>query len=296
MTSDILHAAEHFVSRNARLLDRHRFAFHFHNGPAEPVRTVLDAYRNVDGGYGNGLEPDLRGHGSQPRAVEFALRVLDELGPLPRELATEAGTYLTSVTRSNGGVPPVLPTVRHTEAAPWWRDHADFSGTLAPTAAIAGLLHKHHVSHSWRDRATAFSWTHIRGLRWTDPEEAIAVCTFLQHAPNRPRAKAEFARLAPRIRAVIELDPYASGHVHTPLDIAVHPGHIARQLFTDAEIGAHLDALLTSQDTDGGWHFTWDTWCPAATPEWRGAVTLQRLLTLRAYGRISENLGDPRAV
>src|SRR5690625_6631943 len=88
VTWDSFRAAEHFTMRNARLLDRHRFDFLFQAGSAENVRAALAAYRNIDGGYGNGLDPDLRGHASQPVAVELALRLLDELGPLSQPLAT----------------------------------------------------------------------------------------------------------------------------------------------------------------------------------------------------------------
>ncbi|WP_184080231.1 prenyltransferase [Nocardiopsis mwathae] len=286
MTKDQLRSAEHFIARNARLIDRHRYAFHFTCGPADPILAALDSYRNVDGGYGNGLEPDLRGHGSQPVAVETALRYLDELGRIDRDTTADVCRYLTSITHANGGVPNVLPSVRHTEAAPWWRETDDFSGTLTPTASIAGILHKHHAAHPWRDRATAFCWTRIAGLHWTEPIEAMAICTFLQHVADRPRADAEFERLAPMIRAVIELDPDATGHVHTPLDLATTPTHIARRLFTDAEIEKHLDALTRQQQDDGGWPINWETWVDTVTSDWRGIISIQRLTTLRAYGRI----------
>ncbi|MBB4931034.1 hypothetical protein F4561_001854 [Lipingzhangella halophila] len=283
---EALHAAEHFVMRNARLIDRHRFAFHFQSGPAHPIRTVLDAYRNVDGGYGNGLEPDLRGHGSQPVAAEVALRYLDEIGTMPTPILDGICTYLTSVSDDDGGVPCVLPSARHTEAAPWWREYSDFSGGLNPTAAIAGLLHKHHISHPWRDHATAFCWSRVSSMRWTDPYEAMAVCTFLQHAANQQRARQEIDRIAPMITAVIESDPAATGHVHKPLDLVTSPDHIARRLFADSEIEEHLDALEQEQQDDGGWPLSWQNWTESTTPEWRGIVTLRRLLTLRAHGRL----------
>ncbi|WP_067971151.1 prenyltransferase [Nocardiopsis trehalosi] len=286
VTSEALRTAEHFISRNARLLDRLRFAYHFQSGPTGPVLTALDCYRNIDGGYGNGLDPDLRGHGSQPLAVETALRLLDELGPLPRDTAASACRYLTGVARPDGGVPPVLPSARHTDAAPQWHDADDFTGALRPTAALAGLLHKHHACGPWRDRATAFSWTRIGALHWTDPEEAIAVCTFLQHVPDRPRADAELTRLRPMIRAVIDLDPDSTGPVHHPLDIADHPDHIARRIFTDAEIEAHLDALERAQLPDGGWDTPLSTWTPTAHTERRAMTTVRNLLVLRAYGRL----------
>src|SRR5690606_37910934 len=78
-----LDAAERFVRRDARLLDRHRFAHQFRGGPAGAVVAALVPYANPDGGFGNALEPDLRGAASQPEAVAVALRVLDELAPAP---------------------------------------------------------------------------------------------------------------------------------------------------------------------------------------------------------------------
>ncbi|KUP98567.1 prenyltransferase [Thermobifida cellulosilytica] len=284
---DTLHAAEHFVARNARLLDRYRYAHHFQSEPPHAARAVLDAHRNVDGGYGNALDPELRGHGSQPLATALALRLLDELGALPADTARAACRYLTSVTRPDGGVPPVLPAVRHTEAAPWWREHRDFASALNPTATIAGLLHKHRVTDPWRDRASAFCWSRISALNWTDPEEADAVCTFLQYAPDQERARAELARLAPMIRAVVPLDPAAQGRAHTPLDLARRPDDLARTLFTDAEIDAHLDALQAAQQPDGGWPLR-RPWAAGPDAERRGALTVSRLLTLRAYGRLPQ--------
>ncbi|WP_131098232.1 prenyltransferase [Streptomonospora litoralis] len=290
VTPEALRSAEHFISRNARLIDRHRFAYHFRSGPAEPIHSALESYRNLDGGFGNGLEPDLRGHGSQPAAVAVALHYLDELGTIPADVADGINRYLTSVTHENGGVPPVLPTARHTEAAPHWREAEDFRGALDPTAALVGLMHRHRICHTWRDRATAFCWTRIGALRWTRPEESIAVCTFLQHVPDRERAEQEFDRLAPAIRAVIETDPAAGGHVHKPLDLVSRPDHIARRLFSDDEIEAHLDALCDAQGDDGGWDITWDSWAPSARNEWRGMLTVRHLKTLRDYGRLSADV------
>ncbi|GAA1777788.1 hypothetical protein GCM10009834_40870 [Streptomonospora arabica] len=290
VTPEALRSAEHFISRNARLIDRHRFAYLFRSGSAAPIRSALESYRNVDGGYGNGLEPDLRGHGSQPAAVVVALRYLDELGAVPRDIADGIGRYLTSIARDSGGVPPVLPTARHTEAAPAYRETHDFAGALDPTATLVGLMHRHRICHAWRDRATAFCWTRIAALRWTDPDEAIAVCTFLENVPDRRRAETEFQRLAPAIRAVIETDPAAAGHVHRPLDLAGRPDHIARRLFTDEEISAALDGLLNRWRSDGGWDITWDSWAVSARNEWRGLLTVRHLKTLRDYGRLSADV------
>src|SRR4051795_8969823 len=75
-----LDAAARFIWTNARLVERHRFAHLFQDGPPERVAEALRPYQNSDGGFGNALEPDLRTPTSQPIAVNSALEDLDEAG------------------------------------------------------------------------------------------------------------------------------------------------------------------------------------------------------------------------
>src|SRR5579859_7912749 len=104
-----LPAAEHFIWSAARLVDRHRYALLFADGPAEPVVEALRGYRNPDGGFGHGLEPDLRGPGSQPTPTLYALEILNEAGAADGELARSARAWIASVAEQDGGVPNVLP-------------------------------------------------------------------------------------------------------------------------------------------------------------------------------------------
>src|SRR4051812_35559856 len=76
--ADAIAAAEAFLAAHARVLDRRRFERLFAGGDAAPVRDAVAAYRNPDGGFGQGLEPDGRGPGSQPAAAQLALRILHE--------------------------------------------------------------------------------------------------------------------------------------------------------------------------------------------------------------------------
>ena len=52
--------AAEFISVNARPLERARFDYHFASGPISDVLTQLEAFQNNDGGFGHGIEPDLR--------------------------------------------------------------------------------------------------------------------------------------------------------------------------------------------------------------------------------------------
>ena len=58
--------ARGFIYRNARPLEFARWRYHFENGSAKDVLSVLTAYQNLDGGFGHGLEADALNPGSSP--------------------------------------------------------------------------------------------------------------------------------------------------------------------------------------------------------------------------------------
>jgi hypothetical protein len=288
--TDLLDAAAGFVWRTARLLDRHRFAHLFLDGDRAPVLAALAAYQNPDGGFGNALEPDLRGPASQPEPVEVAFGVLDEVDAMDHPMVAAACDWLVTATTPDGGVPFVLPSAAEHPRAPWWETQPDPPANLVPTAAIAGLLHKHRVAHPWLEGATDYSWRAIDAMAGTSPYEVRAVLPFLDHVPDRDRAEAAFSRVGALTldQGLVALDPAATGEVHTPLDYAPTPDTMARRLFDDDVIAAHLDHLVASQQPDGGWNVSFPAWTEAAGLEWRAWATVHNLTVLRAYGRLGQ--------
>ncbi|GII66817.1 hypothetical protein Skr01_69020 [Sphaerisporangium krabiense] len=284
--ADILERAEEFLWRNARLVDRLRFEHLFRGGGRELPVAAVRAYQNSDGGFGNALEPDLRGPGSQPEPTSLALQMLDELGATGDPAVPKALDYLASITRPDGGVPFVLPSSRRYPHGPWWRTEDDPPGTLVATANVVGILYKNGIRHSWTEPATEFCWRELERLTGTWPYEARSFIPFLDYVPDRDRAEAVFERVGKLILQVVEFDPDAEGEVHRPLDFAPRPDTIARRLFGDDVIEKHLDALAAAQKDDGGWTFDWQIWTPVTEPEWRGWVTVRALKTLRAYDRL----------
>jgi hypothetical protein len=156
------------------------------------------------------------------------------------------------------------------------------------TGQIAGTLHARGVKHPWLDGATDLLWRRIDDLDDPGPYGFRGVLKFLQHVPDRGRAEQAFERVGrlPFERDMVALDPDAEGEVHTPLDFAPNPDSIARRLFDEATIEAHLDHLAGGQADDGGWTFNWLAWSPVAASEWRGSITVDALHTLRANGRL----------
>jgi hypothetical protein len=287
MSKPDIEAATQFLAANARILDRRRFECLFCGGSAAAVRDAVTAYRNPDGGFGHGLEPDLRDPASQAAAIEIALGILDECGAWDDDLVARACDWLQANAPAEGGAAAVLPTVAGWPHAPWWVPEPGGPASLIQTGQVAGTLQARGVTHPWLERATDVMWSGIESLQTLTPYDARGVTRFLDHVPDRQRAIHELERIAPLLAAVVTLDPDAPGETHSPLDLAPLPGSIARSLFSDEVIAAHLDHLAAGQRDDGGWTFNWPAWSPAAELDWRGFITVTALATLRANARLA---------
>jgi hypothetical protein len=292
MTSPDIQAAEQFLAANARVIERRRFERLFRGGDAGPVRDAVAAYRNPDGGFGHALEPDGRCPGSQPLAMDFALRVLLETGAWDTALADGACGWLAAHAPAGGGAVFVDPSIEGWPHAPWWVPEEGGPASLICTGLLAGTLHAAAAqagggTHPWLSQATELLWARIDALAGVGPYDMRALCWFLDHVPDRDRARAAMEKIGPMLLdpGMVALDPETPGEVHFPLDFAPLPGSLARGLFDQQVIDAGLDHLAAAQQADGSWTFNWMAWSPAAEREWRGHMTVDALRLLRANGR-----------
>jgi hypothetical protein len=289
--------AGRFLWMSGRVLEQRRFEFLFGGatGPAG-VLTALDAYRSQDGAYAFGLEPDVRGPAAQPISIPSALRILAESGSLHGARAAAICDWLTDNTAADGGVPAVLPSLRPYPRPPWLAISDAPAGDLLAAGQIAGPLQGAGVEHPWLDTATGFCRHAIEHLEQTHPYEAEAAVAFLDGTPDRTWAGREARRLGELVRdqRIVLLDPdhpeharlspgYAPGEYHLPHDFAPRPDSVARAWFNAAEMDRSLRQLADGQQEDGGWPIRWARWSPTSEAESRPAVTLEALLTLRAY-------------
>ena len=288
MTSPDIEAAERFLAANARVLEKRRFERLFAGGEAAPVRDAVAAYRNPDGGFGHALEPDTRSPGSQPLATDFALRALLEDGAWDAALAEGACEWLAANAPAGGGVVFVTESSKDWPHAPWMVPEDGQPASLITTGLLAGTLYAggSRGTRGWT-RPPDLLWSRIDALASIGPYDMRALLWFLEHVPDRDRARAAVARIGPMIfeEKLVALDPATEGEVHFPLDFAPLPGSIARPLFDPAVIEANLDHMAAAQRDDGGWMFNWMAWSPAAERDWRGHVTVEALRILRANGR-----------
>lgn len=294
MDNSVLSNAKDFIYRHARLIDRRRYEYWFEGGSGEAVIRALAAYQNEDGGFGNALEPDIRCPYSQPVPAEVALMTMLEVNQFDETVFRKLIGYLQSITKPDGGLPFVHPNIAEYPHAPWWEPSRDRMPTMNPTGNIIGLLYKQTydptvVNEDWFVKCVDYIWRTLEQEQAPDGyHEALQWLGFLTHTPERERAIPYLAKLDAWLSqpGVIELDVHAAGYVQKVLDYAPTPDSYARKFISEEMVQTHLDALIAEQQADGGWPISWPTVSPVVEWEWRGTLTVDRLKTLRAYGRL----------
>ena len=282
-----LDAARTFVYRNGRVLDRRLFAAVFEGAPAEGVVEALRAYRNHDGGFGHGLEPDKRVPTSNPLDTETAFEAMDIAGHVDRALVLGACDFLASKADATGLVPLVFDDMLEHPHAEHWDQIPRVPG-VNPTAGLAALLWKWDVDHPWRDAATAGCWKVIEHAVPTEAHDIKETLRFLEHQPDRGRAETLLPRIVGRFAesTLLQLEPVPGEYGVTALHLAPWPDSAWRKLFEPDAIDGFLDQLERDQQPDGGWPITWVPAGEGAVYEWRAWVTIDALRVLRAAGRL----------
>jgi hypothetical protein len=285
-----LPAARAFLATHGRVLDRRRFELLVDDGDPAPVLDALDGYRNHDGGYGWGLEPDLRSPESQIGGAYHAFEVLAEVGPATTPRAVELCDWLASVTLPDGGLPFALPVSDPAGCAPFWAQADPAVSSLQLSAFVAGNAHRTAAhdpavaAHPWLEQVTGYCLATIDAIE--DAPFAIALNASIQlldavHG-TRPEAGALLERLGRFIPADgrVPVSQGAEGETLRALDFAPYPGRTARDLFDKQVIDSELRALAAEQRDDGGWTVDFDNYSPAATLEWRGYATVRAMSIL----------------
>jgi hypothetical protein len=284
-------AGRDFIMREGRLLERRLFATCFEDAPAAGVVDALKGYRNDDGGFGHGLEPDVRCPSSLPIGVETALKALVAAGTTDVPLVLGACDYLAGVAAAadqGGAVPPALAVIEAYPRAVHWSDWT-YVPSLNPTAGLVGLLGELKVDHPWMKLATSWCWEQIDGRQLPGDAHALGeVLIFLEHAADAGRAGEAATRVRERLDTaeMFHANPDDEGYGLSPLFFAPMASSKWRSLFSEDMIQAHLDKLQSSQQADGGWAITWEPPSEASRLDWRGIVTLDALRTLHSYGRL----------
>jgi hypothetical protein len=288
-----------YLAAHGRVLDRHRLALVLeHAGAAERVLSALDGYRNPDGGYGWGLEADLRDGTSQPGAALHAFEAMADVAAAtgrtsPR--AVELCDWSASVALAGGAGAFAFPVDDPTACAPFWVSADPTLTSLQITAAVvaqAQRLARHQpdvAAHPWLQAATA--WCVQEAGSAGEHTHAIELMFTLQAldavAARDAAAAAQLERLAVLIPESGRL-PVAGGAPDEALfllDVSPWPDTPLRAFLATERVEQDLDRLEAERTPGGGWEQDFQAYSPAADAEWKGYRTVLAVQVLRAHGR-----------
>jgi hypothetical protein len=295
--------AKNYLYTNGRILDQRRYEYHFEGGSHAAVVEALAAFQNEDGGFGRGLEPDLRTMASSVIATSTAFGILREIGASARKPAVQLGVqYLLDTYDKEKGVWPIIPPEVEDAPHAWWWSYEDseknFGGFLVnPRAAVAG--HLQHYSSLVRPDFLAKVKTAV--LEQLDSfSDSIALHDFdcyLGLAEADGLAKAEQQRIVAKLVQLLpnslemDRDKWAAGEVFKPLVVAPRPDSVLSGAVDDELVQENLDIEIDGQLENGSWPLGWD-WSPidqaawnAAERDWKGYIIVNKLRMFRAYGR-----------
>lgn len=290
-----LDRAHAFMTGHARVLDRRRFEATVLNSDAAraAIITGLDAYWNADGGYGWGLEPDLRAPESQPGAALHAFEALAAAGPRTSPHVAGLLDWLERVSLDDGGLPFALPIADTTACAPFWASADPSESSLQISAAVAAQAHRAARwddtirTHPWLEQATRYCFEQIHRIE--EPPFAYVLSFSLQLLDIAAETYAEGGELLEHLMQFVPADgalPVAGGAEGETIHVSSEPGLPLYDLLKPEAVEDEVDHLEQAQLPDGGWSVDFTSYSEAAVLEWRGYTTVNAVATLRANGRV----------
>ncbi|MCY4436646.1 MAG: hypothetical protein OXE05_04855 [Chloroflexi bacterium] len=291
-----------YVKEQGRDLDRALLRYYFEGGSAEDVLTALAAYQNDDGGFGHGLEPDLRTPASSVIATTVAFQSFRSLGiAADHPLVCRGLDYLLATYDESRQVWSIIPPeVEGAPHAPWWdfaASEAGFGGFLInPRVEIVGYLHDYRaaVPVDLLQSTTQAVFAHLNSL--PDEMEMHDLICFVSLAETEalPRELKDriWMKLAKAAEHGVAREPeQLTGYVLKPLYVVSSPDAPLADALAD-EVAMNLDFEIDQQGADGAWspNFSWGEQHPEAWEiakrEWQARMTLKNLRVLRDFGRI----------
>jgi hypothetical protein len=285
--NSVLEKGANYIWQNARVLERAIYEHYLLDGSPDRILSILKIYQNPDGGFGHALEPDLRAPDSHPLFVEFGLRTMYDCNLRDQDLAYRICEFVKRFSDLSKGIPTLLPSYQLYPSA----DHMHHAGWMQPTmdrlVGLVGMLNWQGAQHPWLPAAVDACLQHLTSTKYDDSHTILTAFCLLDSLSKERQVDQYFDKLTQDLLSAnyFNLELPITSYGLTPLDFAPSPTSYCRRIFTDAQIQAHLDVLLTQQQTDGGWSIMWNPPSEMARCEWRAQRTVMALKTLHLYGR-----------
>jgi hypothetical protein len=288
--------AKEFINTNARPLDKAVFNYYFEGSSLDKVFSELEKYQNSDGGFGHGLEPDIRTPVSNNISTTYAFQYLYNISEFP-EFMHKAVNYLAeNFSDKYNKWLAVNPQVNDSPRAVWWNyeeaKQAENATWGNPTVEILGYLSKYPNSFD-TGKLRDLKDKSIQRLLDSDElefHELFCYARFIRYSGIKfaPEITDKLNKLILNSvqRDTAKWDSYGV----RPLNFVDSPSSDLYSALS-LEVDNELDYLINKQETDGSWIPNWEWYqypeeWNIAKVELAGKITVDNLLKLRSFSRI----------
>ncbi len=258
-----LQQTKDFIYKNGRLLERKLFSYFFEDGKKRDILKALIAHQNVDGGFGNGIEPDLICPDSIAIGAETAMYVLDLLGITKHEIINDLIEWIVNTQNKEGYISHPPENLYNYPHQPWW-ENPDNERIFV----LAGMLKKWGVL-----KINFFKKVREHFLSVEFPKEfnfySYPYFVYLKYCSQTDDDKSKFSQIIKHIPSILK-----ENQNHFPL--------LSRYWFyaieyIDKEIlKSEIDRFIQVFQEDGGVKIAYEN-----LPWWRPIFTLDGLIILK---------------
>lgn len=291
-----------YMGTEARPLERAIFNYYFNGSSGDDILDSLEAFQNVDGGFGRGIEPDFKLIQSSPMATSIGLRYLSKIDNSNRaqNMIAKAVKYLETAYDSNrNGWYSVPSNVNNYPHAPWWEFRNDINMTVIdyswgnPTAELIGYLYKYKAYLKEIDIYSLLSYAIANLNKRTEfsSEHEILCYIHMYNTIDEEYSSQIEDKIKLAVSQLVNINQAEwTNYVPTPLKFI----EIGSKNFFGIEakyLDQNLDYLIDRFEEDGNILPTWqwgnylEQW-EIAKKEWTGILTLEALLALLKFNRI----------
>lgn len=291
-----------YMNIGARPLERAIFNYYFNDSSSDDILDSLEAFQNLDGGFGKGIEPDFKLLDSSPMATSIGLRHLSTIDKSDRaqKMIGKAINYLeTTFDVDRNGWYSVNDNVNNYPHAPWWEFRNYINMTVIdyslgnPTAELIGYLYKYKKYLNKLDVYSLINYaiTNLNKVTEFKSEHEIFCYISMYNSLDEEFSSQIDNTLKLAVSQLVNTNQAEwINYVPTPLKFI----EIDSKNFFGIEdkfIEQNLDYLVNKFEEKGkilpNWQ--WDKYLEQweiAKNEWTGILTLKALLSLLKFNRI----------
>jgi hypothetical protein len=257
-----------YIYTQGRLLERQLYRYFFEQGSQAACLRALLAYQNDDGGFGNGIEPDLLCPHSTAVGAETAMFVLEMLDCHPPQVVEPLAHWVFANQNHLGVIPHPPAGLTDYPHQPWW-ENGDDNRVLQ----LAGILAQWGFHNPvFFDRVRAY---HAKSaLPEGDNFYGYPHLTYLQHCGEDDDDQAALRRMVAALPTLLK--QHAD---HFPL--FGRYWHGAAEYVDQQTLDQQASLVVKAIQEDGGLDAPYPE-----LPWWRPIFTLDALILLKKRGML----------